>query len=165
MAEETNNKDEKIKKSKPKGSIPWLILSYLNILLFIGSITYFAIDLSQKYESASKSEQIENSSRGWGEKHLDSGLIVTNLADTEIQYFIKTKLKLEPDEYLLHEEANNKIPQIRDIAITVFSQKKTNDIKSAAGKNKLKKELLKYINNNLISGRFKNILFTEFAIK
>lgn len=165
MAEEIKNKDEKLKESKPKTSMPWLILSYLNTLLFVGSIVYFAIDLSQKYTSSTAPDQIENSSRGWVEKYLNTDLIVTNLADTEISYFIKTKLQLEPDDYLLRYEADKKMPQIRDIAITILSQKKTNDIKSALGKDKLKKELLKYINNNLVSGRFKNILFTEFAIK
>ncbi len=168
MAEEIKEKaeetKEKIESQKPKNkhNIPWMLLTYTNILLFVGIMIYLAINISNKYMVLS--EPVKKI-RDWDKNTARFEPFIVNLANNDISYILKVSIQLEPDKYLLFKEVNNSTPKIRDIIISILTQKKYEEIRDNTNKDKLKKEILKYVNVCLDTGRFKKVYFTEFVVK
>jgi flagellar basal body-associated protein FliL len=54
---------------------------------------------------------------------------------------------------------------IKDTILTILSQKRSEELFHSSGKEKLKAEMLRLVNPNLVELKIKTVYFTEFVIQ
>jgi len=93
------------------------------------------------------------------------GDFVVNLADTDVQRFVKVSITIEVLNEKVQNEVNQYMPAIKDAIIDLLSSKYYKDIKTPEGRERLKIELLKRINALLPDGGVKTVYFTSFVVQ
>jgi len=90
---------------------------------------------------------------------------VVNLADPGGKRYLRATMQLElaPEEPPATLE--KRLPQIRDVVLTILPTKEFKDIRTVAGKSTLRNEILDKLNAMLNGPRVANIYFTEFVIQ
>ncbi len=90
---------------------------------------------------------------------------VVNIRDGERDRYLKLKTELEVSSSETAEEIAQRLPQIRDLVISLLGSKSFEDIRTIEGKNFLREELLLRVNSLLITGSVNRIFFTEFVVQ
>ncbi len=90
---------------------------------------------------------------------------IVNLADAEENRYLKIRINLESRKPEPNEEFSKKLPLIKDTILTILSQKKSEELFLSFGKEKLKAEMLRLVNPNLVEWKIKAVYFTEFVIQ
>lgn len=96
---------------------------------------------------------------------LDLNTFIVNLADEDVQRFLKTSISLEMDAPEGLEEATTRLPQIKDYVVTLLPSKKSADILSTEGKQVLRTQLIDGMNRFLTKGKVNTLYFTDFVIQ
>ena len=94
---------------------------------------------------------------------LDS--FVVNISDRERDRYLKLKAELELSIPELSDELDQRMPQIRDLIISLLGSKSFDEVRTIEGKNFLREEMLLRINALLVSGKVKRVFFTEFVVQ
>ena len=117
----------------------------------------------------SKTEAHEGAEGEAKEEHGVAGAIVpldpfiANLADEDGKRYLKATLQVEffapkePEEF--------KLPQVRDLLITLFSSKQFVEIRTPEGKAVLREEIINRLNRALHKDLVKQVYFTEFIVQ
>jgi len=74
-------------------------------------------------------------------------------------------MDVEVDNNAVVEEMKTRQPQLRDMVITIVSNKTYEDISTTRGKLAIKEEIIRRFNLILKSGKVRNIYFTEFVVQ
>jgi flagellar FliL protein len=90
---------------------------------------------------------------------------VVNLMDTEPQRYLKVKIDIESHEAKADEEFEKRLPQLRDIILTILTSKTYKEIYDSEGKKKLKEEIILKTNQLVGNSRVKSIYYTEFVVQ
>jgi len=90
---------------------------------------------------------------------------IVNLSGEGGKRFLKVTMQVEMNKKKLAEEVMNKMPQMKDMIITVLASKNVDELLTIEGKFRLKEQLLTRINSNLKTGVVKNVYFVEFVIQ
>jgi flagellar FliL protein len=90
---------------------------------------------------------------------------VVNIADRDRDRYLKMKAELELEKPELAQEMDARLPQIRDLIISLLGNKSFDDIRTIEGKNFLREELLLRINSLLVTGEVRRVFFTEFVVQ
>jgi flagellar FliL protein len=90
---------------------------------------------------------------------------IVNLADAEVNHYLKIKINLESKKPEPNEEFAKKLPLIKDTILTILSQKRSEELFHSSGKEKLKAEMMRLVNPNLAELKIKAVYFTEFVIQ
>ncbi len=90
---------------------------------------------------------------------------IVNLADADQNRYLKIRISLESKKPEPNEEFTKKLPLIKDIILTILSQKRSEELFHSSGKEKLKAEMLRLVNPNLVELKIKTVYFTEFVIQ
>jgi len=93
------------------------------------------------------------------------GDFVVNLADTDVQRFVKVSITVEVLNEKVQNEVNQYMPAIKDAIIDLISSKYYKDIRTPEGRERLKIELLKRLNALLPEGGIKAVYFTSFVVQ
>jgi len=93
------------------------------------------------------------------------GDFVVNLADTDVQRFVKVSITVEVLNEKIQNEVNQYMPAIKDAIIDLISSKYYKDIRTPEGRERLKIELLKRLNALLPEGGIKAVYFTSFVVQ
>ncbi|BCO08539.1 flagellar basal body-associated protein FliL [Desulfolithobacter dissulfuricans] len=96
---------------------------------------------------------------------LDIKEFIVNIISEEGTHYVKAALTLELNNEVALEEANKRLPQIRDAIILLISNKTFEELQDLQGKKQLKAELKSKINSFLKSGKVKNIYLTDFVVQ
>ena len=90
---------------------------------------------------------------------------VVNLADAGGKRYLRATMQLElaPEEHA--ETLEQRLPQIRDVVLTILPTKEFKDIRTVEGKSTLRTEILDRLNEILNGETIANIYFTEFVIQ
>ena len=94
---------------------------------------------------------------------LDS--FVVNISDRERDRYLKLKTELELSMPELADELDQRMPQIRDLIISLLGSKSFEEVRTIEGKNFLREEILLRVNSLLVSGKVKRVFFTEFVVQ
>ncbi len=173
MAEKEKDKeipeegDGKEKGKKSKGKLI-LILSLSFLLLGGGGFAVYKLVLDKP-----QAAEVEKTEKKSGKQDLEKivGTMVpldtflVNIDDGKETRFLKTTLTLELENEDLQEEITKRMPQIRDTILLLLSSKHFSDIRSFDGKYILREEILDQLNGILVTGRIKNVYFTEFVVQ
>lgn len=90
---------------------------------------------------------------------------VVNIADRDRDRFLKLKTDIELSSEDVGAELEQRMPQIRDLIISLLGAKSFDEVRSIEGKNFLREEMLLRINSLLVTGKAKAIYFTEFVVQ
>ncbi|OSM00373.1 flagellar basal body-associated FliL family protein [Magnetofaba australis] len=90
---------------------------------------------------------------------------VVNLAETRGNRYLKATIELELDTEELRPELERRIPQLRDVCLSLLGSKTSTELLQAEGKYKLSEEIRARVNALLANGNVKQVFFTEFVIQ
>ncbi|MBI4925547.1 MAG: flagellar basal body-associated FliL family protein [Bdellovibrio sp.] len=138
------------------------------------SVTDIAVESHSEGEAGKASE---GGGHGEGEKNSDKkgiefGKMVTleqftiNLATvgTVNPKFARVNISVEVPGEDIENELNQKMPQVRNAVIDLFNSKKPADLATSEGRDYLKEEIKKALNDFLVTGKVKGVYFTNFAV-
>jgi len=170
MAEEKENQEQEEKKEGGSNNLLLIVIIVLLLVLLIvgGLVAYFLLSGGDEEEQVEpqkveKKRKVSNMTEIGPIYPLD-GFIVNLLSNNSSRY-LKCKIDLELDSPELQEEVDKKLPAIRDLIIRILSTKTVEEIQTSKGKEKLKEEIRRKINEILTTGEIRNVYFTEFVIQ
>jgi flagellar FliL protein len=167
MAEEEKNQGQEEKKGG-KGKLIILLVVLLLLAAGGGAAYKFLVLDKKKAETKEKQAQkiIEEIK---ATEHVgvmfDLGTFVVNLADPDIERYLKISIVLELKDQKVQQEAQKRLPEIKDAITTLLLTKRSTDLKTPEGIEFLKEEIAKRVNAILPLGGVKNVYFTEFIIQ
>jgi flagellar FliL protein len=177
MAEEKENQEqEEQKEEKGGGGNSKLLLIVIIVLLLLlliigGLVAYFLLSSNsdedqpqeQKQEKVVKKKKVSDMAEVGPIYPLDQ--FIVNLVSNNADRYLKCKISFELDSPELQQEVDKKLPAIRDIIINILSSKTVEEIQTAKGKEKLKEEIRRKVNEILTTGEIRHVYFTEFVIQ
>jgi len=171
MAEEKENQEvQEEPKEKSSKLLLIVIIVLLLILLIVGGlVAYFLLSgdeepaAPQEPQKIEKKKKVSNMAEIGPIYPLDQ--FIVNLVSNNSSRYLKCKIDLELDSPELQQEVDKKLPAIRDLIIRILSSKTVEEIQTAKGKEKLKEEIKRKINEFLTTGEIRNVYFTEFVIQ
>lgn len=90
---------------------------------------------------------------------------VVNLADPKGKRYLRATMQLELAPEQTVETFEKRLPQIRDVVLTILPTKQFQEIRTVDGKAALRTEILDRLNGLYNSESVVNIYFTEFVIQ
>jgi flagellar FliL protein len=175
MAEEKENKEVEEKEEKSGGGNKLLLIVIIVLLILLlvigGLVAYFLLSGGDEEQPPTQQEQQKIEKKKKVSDMTEIGPIypldkfVVNLVSTNANRYLKCKIDLELDSQELQQEIDKKLPAIRDLIIRVLSSKTVEEIQTSKGKEKLKEEIKRKINEVLTTGEVRNVYFTEFVIQ
>lgn len=90
---------------------------------------------------------------------------VVNLADGNGKRYLRATMQLELSPELTVTTLEQRLPQIRDVVLTILPTKQFQEIRTVEGKATLRTEILTKLNELFNGASVANIYFTEFVIQ
>ena len=90
---------------------------------------------------------------------------IANLADEDGRRYLKATLQVEFYDAVAPPEFHRRLPQARDMLLTLLSSKTFADVRSPQGKAVLREEIVNRLNTVLNEDAVKAIYFTEFIVQ
>ncbi|QCT94690.1 flagellar basal body-associated protein FliL [Caminibacter mediatlanticus TB-2] len=173
MAEEKENKEvEEKEERKSSGSKLLLIIIIILLLLLLvigGLVAYFLLSGNDEPQDNQEPQKIEKKKKVTNMTEIGPiyplDTFVVNLINSNASRYLKCKIDLELDAPETQQEIDKKLPAIRDLIIRILSSKTVEEIQTSKGKEKLKEEIKRKINEILTTGEIRNVYFTEFVIQ
>ena len=168
MAKEKNTDQEAEQESAKSGkklSLKLLVLIFAILLLGIGAYfgyTYFYPG-SENATNATKKDQPDKTKQNTSMVSLPT--ILVNLADPLGKRYLKMTAKLEVQGDKAKTMVKDNMPKIKDSVIMLLSSKSFKDLSSMDKKIRLKKQIVKRINQILQEPVINQVFFTEFVIQ
>jgi flagellar FliL protein len=90
---------------------------------------------------------------------------IANLADEDGKRYLKATLQVEFFASQVPPEFNARMPQMRDLLLTLFTNKLFSEIRTPQGKALLRDEIINRMNRTLNKDMVKAVYFTEFIVQ
>ena len=90
---------------------------------------------------------------------------IANLADEDGKRYLKATLQVEFFASQVPPDFNSRIPQMRDLLLTLFTSKQFTEIRTPQGKALLRDEIINRMNRVLNRDAVKAVYFTEFIVQ
>jgi flagellar FliL protein len=90
---------------------------------------------------------------------------IANLSDAGGARYLKTTFQLEFESDAIPHEAEERIPQIRDLLLTLLTSKSFEEIRTPAGKQNLREDVINRVNQVLDGPTVRAVYFTEFIVQ
>ncbi len=90
---------------------------------------------------------------------------IANLADEDGKRYLKATVQLEFFDAKVPAEVNARLPQMRDLLLTLFTSKLFAEIRTPEGKGLLRDEIINRVNRSLRKDVVKAVYFTEFIVQ
>ncbi len=142
-----------------------IILGSVLIVLILGGIFSYFQFFSQKDEKTVQEKQKPKETIEQPGPIFDLKTFIVNLLDDSGRRYLKINIKLELSDEKVQEEINQKMDEIRDNLLVLFSSKSYEAVANVAGKLRLRNEIITRINNILNIGEIRKVYFTDFVIQ
>ena len=167
MAEEQENQTKK--ESGGSKLLLIVIVVLLLVLLIVGGLVAYFLLNEESNKKQAEPQKVETEKKVSTITEIGAiyplDVFIVNLLSNDSNRYLKCKIDLELDSPRVQEEISKKLPVIRDLTIGVLSSKTIEEIQTLKGKDKLKREIRKKINEILTKGEIKNVYFTKFVIQ
>ncbi|NOQ45305.1 MAG: flagellar basal body protein FliL [Desulfobulbaceae bacterium] len=170
MAEKENKEIQEKEGGGGKKKLIIIIAAAVILLLGAGAAVYFLFLKKPPPEEAETNEQMEMVQPAAQEEAdigpmVDIKEFVVNIISEDENHYVKASLTLELNNEEVAEEANKRMPQIRDAVLLLIGNKTFEELQDLQGKKQIKAELKSKINSFLKTGRVKNIYLTNFVVQ
>ena len=152
MPEEDSNKTEEVQKKTNRGGLSFVLP--MVILAGVG-IWFWASHGSES--SASQSTRVRST------LHLET--FVLNLADTDQRSYLRVGIDLGLNLEVKRGEEAGPVAPVRDTILSVLAEAKVGALMTAAGKTRLKENLLQALQQRVPQLGVEEVYFTEFLIQ
>ena len=144
-----------------KGMIKMLII-ILPVVLVLGIGGFFAYNMFFKKAPV----EVEKEKPMEPPQIIGLSPFVVNLSDEgDYPRYLKVEFGIELRPGSNPEEVDERMPEIRDVIIVLLSSKRSKDINSIEGKDRLRDEIITRINGRLRNATVSRIFFKEFIIQ
>jgi len=167
-----DRKEEEVVPPKSKKFLKLLIVLFILILLIgaaIGAVIFLvpgvipdSLKFGEEKGADKKEKETEKKSQGY---IYSMEPFIVNLADQGRPRYLKIKISIESQEIKVNEEYEKRLPQLRDMVLTVLSSRSYGEISDSGGKMKLREEIITKLNGLLRTFQVKTVYFTEFVIQ
>ncbi|MGB9803817.1 flagellar basal body-associated FliL family protein [Desulfofundulus sp.] len=147
---------------KKRGGRGRTILMVLLAIIIGGGATFgvlwFFGPLSRPVQATPKERPMET---------LDLGDRVINLADEGPSHYLRVQVVLEypRDNKKLVEEIKAKQPLLTEAVLTILRSKTSGEVLPVKNQETIKKQILDYINGQLLHGKVERLYFTDFLVQ
>ena len=135
----------------------WIGLVLVVVILAAVGIWFFASRGGEPAPSESGQTEIKST------LHLET--FVLNLADPETRAYLRVGIDLGLNHEAKHGEESAPVAEVRDTILGVLAEAHVDDLMTAAGKAKLKQNLLHALQQRLPQLGVEEVYFTEFLIQ
>ncbi len=90
---------------------------------------------------------------------------IANLADDGGRRYLKATFQIDFGKASVPSTMNARLPQVRDLLLTLFTSKTFDDIRTPEGKQQLREEIIARVNQVLDRDLVKAVYFTEFIVQ
>lgn len=90
---------------------------------------------------------------------------IANLSDEDGRRYVKATLQVEFYDAIVPPEFHRRLPQTRDMLLTLFSSKTFDEVRTSQGKAIMREEIVNRINTVLNEDAVKSVYFTEFIVQ
>ena len=90
---------------------------------------------------------------------------IANLSDEDGRRYVKATIQLEFYDSVVPPEFHRRLPQTRDMLLTLLSSKTFADVRTPQGKAVLREEIVNRVNTVLNEDAVKAVYFTEFIVQ
>jgi flagellar protein FliL len=90
---------------------------------------------------------------------------IANLSDEDGRRYLKATLSVEFFKPVAPAEFTQRLPQVRDLMLTLFSSKTFSEVRTPQGKAVLRDEIVTRLNHALRADAVKAVYFTEFIVQ
>lgn len=90
---------------------------------------------------------------------------IANLSDEDGRRYLKATLQVEFYDSIVPPEFHHRLPQTRDMLLTLLSSKTFADVRTPQGKAVLREEIVNRVNTVLNEDAVKAVYFTEFIVQ
>ena len=90
---------------------------------------------------------------------------IVNLSDEDGRRYVKATIQVEFYDAIVPPEFHRRLPQSRDMLLTLLSSKTFADIRTPQGKAVLREEIVNRLNTVLNEDAVKAVYFTEFIVQ
>ena len=141
------------------------LLGVLSTLLtsFILTVPPENVEVHKEEKKAGAKEKKKEAAETVGGAFVLAPFVI-NLADQGGRRYLKVNMELETAEKET-KELEKKLPYVRNIIINLLSIKNYDEIKSIEGKDQLRADIAKQVNEILTKTTVKNCFFTEFTVQ
>jgi flagellar FliL protein len=171
MAEK--KEEPKVEETKSKKKLFIIIgAAALVVLIVAGVAGYF---LLKKDAPAGEHEAGQEATAEHGKPGADPKIVIgpmvsisefiVNIIGEESSHYVKASMSFEMTTAAAVEEANSRMPQIRDAVLLLIGNKTFEELQDLQGKKQLKAEITSKVNAFLQTGQIKAIYFTDFVVQ
>lgn len=90
---------------------------------------------------------------------------IVNIEDQKRDRYLKLKTELEVSDSEVGDELKARMPQVRDLILSLLGSKSFEEVRTIEGKNFLREEILLRLNALLVAGKVRRVFFTEFVVQ
>jgi flagellar FliL protein len=127
------------------------------VILGVIAIWFWASRGSEPYSAVNEAVPVRST------LHLET--FVLNLADPDQRSYLRVGIDLGLNREAKHGEELAPVGAVRDTIVSILAEAKLNDLLTAAGKTKLKENLLHALQERVPQLGVKEVYFTEFLIQ
>jgi flagellar FliL protein len=163
MADETPAPEAEAPAEEPKkgkSKLP-LIVAAVAVLAGGGAGAWFFLF----HKKAEAKEEVKGEEKPVMGALLALDPFVANLADEDGKRYLKANLQVEFTEAKVPEDFEKRLPQVRDLLLTLFTSKLFSEIRTPAGKAVLRDEIINRLNRTMNKDVVKAVYFTEFIVQ
>jgi flagellar FliL protein len=184
MADEKDETGEKAEKGgeektpaaagAKRSKLP-LILAIVGVVVLLGGggAAYFLGVFGGRGDEAQAAKE-GGEHEGKAGKHEGAGqagalvpldTFVANLADEDARRYLKATIQVEFFAHDVPAAFKDRLPQIRDLLLTLLSSKSFAEVRTTEGKQQLREEVIARLNRVLDDDAVKAVYFTEFIVQ
>lgn len=166
------NKDTEVQSEGggKKKKLIIIIAAAVILLLGAGAAVYFLFLKKPPEEEKPQNKQVEMVQPAAQEEAdigpmVDIKEFIVNIISEDDAHYVKASLTLELNNEAVLEEANKRMPQIRDAVLLLIGNKTFEELQDLQGKNQIKAEIKSRVNSFLRTGHVKNVYLTDFVVQ
>ncbi|WP_028585483.1 flagellar basal body-associated FliL family protein [Desulfogranum mediterraneum] len=146
-----------------------IIAAAVILLIGAGAAAYFLFLKKDPPPEEEANEQVEMIQPALDDAEIGPMVnieeFIVNIIGNDSAHYVKASLTLELSNEQVMEEANKRMPQIRDAVLLLIGNKTFEELQDLQGKKQVKAELKSKLNSFLQSGKVKNIYLTDFVVQ
>jgi len=172
LAKETEKKSQENQgqeksRFRPNLKVLLIIIVLLVLVFLLSGVVFvaFRIGLVDRLLSSTVSDAAPQTTVEEPAYTYEVPEIVVNLSNSDSRRFLSVKFYVGYDESKLAEELERRMPEIRDVVLEILWEVSLEDIYSPEGKEHLREEIKKAINDLINSGEIKGVYFWHIMVQ
>jgi flagellar FliL protein len=149
-----------------KGKFFMIVGASVLLLAVAGGASWYLglLPFGKKVEAKEEVEEVKEPKAPLGAL-LPLDPFIANLNDDSGKRYLKATMQIEFFDSKVPDDFNGRLPQMRDLLLTLFSSKTFAEVRTPEGKAVLREEIINRVNRVLRKDLVKAVYFTDFIVQ